>query len=428
MSRPDLCRPWEHALSRRRVLGNLAGTALAGMVGSAARAADSGPPAAPDKQILFIWLDGGISQLESWDPKPNTRFGGPFRAIDTSVSGVRVSELMPNTAKVMHHLTLVRNMHTEDNNHSSGVPRILRGDPSNRGVDYPYFGSAVANLMGPGASGLPPYMWVKPGSGGFKGASAGFLGDKFGALAFGDGNPPDNLVPPESISAERRIARDKLRARFDQRYAARRRGGATEAQTHAFDMARKLMEERHLFEAANLPEADRDRYGHNDLGQHLLLARNLLEAGVRFVQVTSYGWDTHGDNFNAHASLVPKFDRAFAAVVEDLHQRGMLENTLVIAMSEFGRTPRINGHAGRDHWAEAWSLAMAGTGLKSGTVVGATEDDGVFVKDRGFDIGHAFHTWYRALGIDPEETHFMNGDQPLPIAHDEMFAIEEALS
>jgi hypothetical protein len=256
--------------------------------------------------------------------------------------------------------------------------------------------------------------------------TSGFLGAKFGALAFGEGQPPENLIG--SLPAARDDARDRLRRRFDQRHGRLRRKDVTEAQTHVYDMARKLMAERHLFEAANLSDEDKERYGRNDLGQHLLLARNLLEAGVRFVQVTSYGWDTHGDNFNAHASLVPKFDRAFASVLEDLHRRGMLDHTLVIAMSEFGRTPRINGHAGRDHWPEAWSLAMAGAGLKAGTVVGATEDDGVFVKDRGFDIGHVFHTWYRALGIDPEESAFMNGEQPLPIAHDEMHPIHEALA
>ena len=154
MSNQNLCKPWEHNWSRRRVLGTLAGTALG--IGAAKASETAHRFATSDKQILFIWLDGGMSQLESWDPKPNTEFGGPYRSIKTSIPGVHVSELMPRTAKLMHLLTVVRNMHTEDNNHSSGVPRILRGDPLNRGVDYPYFGSAVAKLMGPGGSGLPP--------------------------------------------------------------------------------------------------------------------------------------------------------------------------------------------------------------------------------------------------------------------------------
>jgi uncharacterized protein (DUF1501 family) len=149
---------------------------------------------------------------------------------------------------------------------------------------------------------------------------------------------------------------------------------------------------------------------------------------VRFVKVNSFGWDTHGDNFNGHASLVPKFDRAFAAILEDLAATGLLEHTLVIAMSEFGRTPRINGHIGRDHWPEAWSVAMAGTGLKPGAVVGATNDKGTFVQDNAQDIGSLFHTWFSALGIDSEKVEYDNNGQPLPVAHDEMTPIKEVLA
>jgi hypothetical protein len=144
----------------------------------------------------------------------------------------------------------------------------------------------------------------------------------------------------------------------------------------------------------------------------------MLEAGVTFVKVTSYGWDTHGDNFNGQGSLVPQFDRPFAANIEDLHDRGMLDHVLVIAMSEFGRTPRINGHLGRDHWPEAWSLATAGTGIQKGVVVGKTNDKGTWVRGAEHDIGHLFHTWFRALGIDPRTTEYDNGRQPLPIAHE----------
>jgi uncharacterized protein (DUF1501 family) len=153
----------------------------------------------------------------------------------------------------------------------------------------------------------------------------------------------------------------------------------------------------------------------------------MIEAGVRFVKVTSYGWDTHGDNFHGHQSLMPRFDQPFAAVVEDLSERGLLENTLVIAMSEFGRTPRINGSVGRDHWPESWSLALAGTGLKSGLVVGKTNADGTFVDGDGYDIGHMFHTWFRALGIDSSEE-YDNDGQPLPIAHEGCAPIAELLA
>jgi hypothetical protein len=421
---PNLCKPWEHGLSRRQLLGGLAGTGCSSLFNPLlARELE-----ASEKQVLFIWLDGGISQLESWDPKPNTRFGGPYRSIPSAIPGIHVSELMPKMAKRMDQLTVVRSVSTQDNNHSSGVPRMLQGDPANRGVTYPFFGSAVAKLLGPCKSGLPPYIWVKPGSGGFKSVHAGFLGPKYGALAFGEGEPPGNLVRPETITADSDDTRNALRVRLNERFARGRRPQVGDAQAHVYNTGHTLMEKRHLFDATSLPEKDLDRYGRNDLGKHLLVARNMIEAGVRFVQVTSYGWDTHGDNFNAHASMVPKFDQAFAMLLDDLRERGMLENVLVVAMSEFGRTPRVNGHGGRDHWAEAWSMAMAGCGLQAGAVIGSTDKEGVFVNDQGYDVGHLFHTWYHALGIDSLNVEFMNRDQPLPIAHHEMFPIKEALA
>lgn len=149
---------------------------------------------------------------------------------------------------------------------------------------------------------------------------------------------------------------------------------------------------------------------------------------MTFVKVNSYGWDTHGDHFNGHLNLMPKFDQAFAAMIDDLSQRSMLENVLVIAMSEFGRTPRINGHIGRDHWPEAWSVAMAGGGLQRGAVVGATNDLGTFVATEEYDIGHLFHTWFTALGIDTKKVEYDNAGQPLPIAHDEMHPVKELLA
>src|SRR5437763_10632678 len=176
------CQPVDHQLSRREWLG-VGATAGAGLF----RPALAEAARKKGKQVIFIWLDGGMSQLESWDPKPNTAFGGPFRAIPTSVPGVHVSETLPHTAKQMHRLAVVRSVCTQDDSHSAGVDRIQRGDPKNRGVVYPYFGSAVAKWVGPGDSGLPPYVWIKPGNGGFLAHDAGFLGPKYGVLAFGDG-------------------------------------------------------------------------------------------------------------------------------------------------------------------------------------------------------------------------------------------------
>jgi len=423
-----LCTPWEHAISRRHFLGAGAGALAMGALGGLLSRAAAEEMKKRDKQVLFVWLDGGMSQLESWDPKPHTTFGGPFRSIPTNVPGVHFSELMPKLAKQMHRLCVVRSLSTKDNAHSSGVERIQRGDPKTRGVPYPYFGSAVAKLMGPGESKLPPYVWIKPGSGGFRPDDAGFLGPKYGSLAFGDGKPPENLLRHPSLSAEEDDARNELRARLNQRYAAHRVPEYTEANSYVFDTARELMKRADIFDNTKLPAADVDRYGSHDLGRHLLIARRMLEAGVRFVKVTSYGWDTHGDNFNAHASLMPKFDQSFSAILDDLAASGQLEHTLVIAMSEFGRTPRVNGHAGRDHWPEAWSLAMAGCGVRKGVVIGETNELGTWVKSDGYDIGSLFHTWFAALGINSVSDEYMNKGQPLPIAHEEMKPIKEALA
>jgi uncharacterized protein (DUF1501 family) len=418
-----LCTPVEHLQSRRQFFG-AAGTALAGLA----------TPAVADalrkqrRQVLFIWLDGGMSQLESWDPKPNTPFGGPLRAIPTTVPGIHISETLPHCARVMKHLAIVRSVSTKDNSHSAGVDRIQRGDPKNRGVVYPFFGSAVAKLVGEGDSALPPYIWVKPMSGGFIPKDAGFLGAKYGALALGDGKPPENLLRPKELTAEEDDERNELRKLIDANYAEQRRKENTEANTQAFEMASQLQKKIELFDVSKLPQKDQDRYGTHDLGRHLLLARRLLEEGVTFVKVTSYGWDSHGDHFNQALSQHPRFDRPFAAIIEDLHDRGMFDQVLVIVCAEFGRTPRINGHIGRDHWPEAWSVCMAGRGIKRGVVAGKTNDKGTDVATDPVDIGGLFHTWYRALGIDPTKVEFRNATQPLPIAHEDMKPVAEVLA
>jgi hypothetical protein len=407
----------------------MAGGALgAGALGGLASPAPAEAMAQGEKQVVFIWLDGGISQLESWDPKPNTEHGGPFRAIPTSVPGIHFCELLEHTARQAHHLAIVRSLHTQDDSHSAGVARINRGDPKNRGVVYPFLGSAVAKLMGPTSSNLPPYVWVKPYSGGFKAEDAGFLGAKYGALALGDGQPPENLVLHPSLTLEEDAARNELRELFNRRYVARRRPDWTDASSHVYDVAHKLMERMDLFDESTIADRDRERYGGHDLGRHMLLARRLIEAGVRFVKVNSYHWDTHGDNFNGSQSLIPQFDKPFAALIEDLADRGLLDRVLVIAISEFGRTPRINSHVGRDHWPQAWSVAMAGAGLKRGLTVGQTNALGTFVEGQEHDIGHLFHTWFKALGVPQEMMEYDNHGQPLPVAHDDCGPIEEVLA
>jgi hypothetical protein len=378
--------------------------------------------------VLFVWLDGAMSQLESWDPKPGTQFGGPFKSIQTRLPGVRLSELMPRMAEQMHRFSIVRSMHTRFEDHSLAVDPIQRGDPKNRGVAYPFLGPAVVKLLGDNGSGLPPYIHIKPGSGGFNHQDAGFLGPEFGALALGDGNPPANMTPPDSLSAERDQARRELRDIVNERFTKQRVRQLSNTYEHTFRIARQMMNHRPLFDPSRLDPKDIERYGGTEFGRHMLQARRLLEAGVTFVKVTMYHWDTHGDNFNCHLSGVPQVDRALACMLEDLNERGLYEHTVVVVLSEFGRTPKINARVGRDHWPACWSLGLGGGGIKPGVVVGATNAKGTFVDGEEHDIGHVFHTVFRALGIDPAKTEYDNNGQPLPIANDDCSAIKELLA
>lgn len=426
------CHGPEHHWSRRQLLGGLAGGAAGVAAGGLGLSGLLQPEVAAaarkkSRQVLFIWLDGGISQLETWDPKPNTEFGGPFRAIPTSLPGVQFSELVPETAKRLHKLTLIRSMSTKDEAHSSGVPRIQRGDPKNRGVTYPYLGSALAKLRPP-ENNLPPYVWIKPGRGGFIWQDAGFLGAKYGSLALGEGKPPIHINRPETITDEIDEARQRLRRAANTRFRKGRRSSDVDAYESSYEMALQLMRRKELFDDSLLSPRDVERYGRHPLGRHLLQARRLLEAGVQFVKVNSYHWDTHGDNFNMHLDLVPQVDKPFAAIIDDLEDRGMLDHVLVVLMSEFGRTPKINSRVGRDHWPEAWSVMMAGCGLKPGVVVGKTTANGAFCDGVEFDIGHLFHTIFRCVGVDPAKTEYDNNGQPLPIAHDDCGPIKEVMA
>ncbi len=423
------CHSPQHDWSRRQVLGALAGGTVVGAAGLShlLEPAIAKEIRKQQKQVLFIWLDGGISQLESWDPKPNTEFGGPFRAIPTSVPGVHFSELVPETAKRMDKLAVIRSMCTKDENHSTGVPRVQRGDPKNRGVTYPFLGSALAKLRPPDND-LPPYVWIKPGRGGFIWQDAGFLGAKYGALALGEGKPPIHIHRPESITDEIDDARQQLRRNVNERYRQRRHSSDIDAYESSYDMALQLMKRRDLFDDSLLSPQDIERYGTHPLGRHLLQARRLLEAGVQFVKVNSYHWDTHGDNFNMHLDLVPQIDRPFAAIIDDLDERGMLDNVLVVLMSEFGRTPKINSRIGRDHWPEAWSLVLAGCGVKRGVVVGKTTSNGAWCDADEYDIGHLFHTVFHCMGVNAAGTEYLNNGQPLPIAHDDCGPIREVMA
>ena len=412
-------------ITRRDALHTLAG-ASAALAACGSLRAD--PAKSTAKQVLFVWLDGAMSQFESWDPKPGTRFGGPFQAIQSKLPGVVLSELMPQMAQRMDRFSVVRSMHTKYEDHSKGVIPIQQGDPKNRGVTYPLLGSAVVKLLDATRNELPPYIHIKPGSGGFMFQDAGFLGPKYGALALGDGKAPPNLVAPREAEASRADRRKQIRDRLNSRFAQGRSAEASDAYNHTYRIAEQMARNAKLFDSEGLLPQDVARYGGSQFGRHLLQARQLIEAGVTFVKVTMYHWDTHGDNFNCHLDGVTQVDMALSALLDDLKDRGLYDQTLVLVLSEFGRTPKINARVGRDHWPECWSLGLGGGGIRTGIVLGKTNDLGTFNAQDEFDIGHVYHTVFRALGIDAALEEYDNGGQPLPIAHEGYQAIADLLA
>jgi uncharacterized protein (DUF1501 family) len=424
------CRSPEHGIARRSFLGGLAaglGFAGAGGLGNVVRTAAADELARKQKQVLLIYLAGGASQLETWDPKPGTDTGGPFRAIPTSVPGVHISELLPYSALQMHRLSIVRSVNTEENDHGKGAYFMQTGrrqDPAN---DYPHLGAVAARCLAPEDTPLPGFIHILPGGSGIGQSDAAFLGPQYASVTLGDGKPPANIVRPESIAEASDQARQALRRQLTNRFNQGRRTAATEAYTSTFDQALRLMEQRQLFDVSQEPPADLDRYGTHDFGRHALLARRLIENDVTFVKLSHREYDTHYENFDFHIEQMGEFDRTFATLIDDLAQRGRLESTLVIVMAEFGRTPQINLYYGRDHWGHAWSVALAGCGIQPGAVVGKTNDNGTAVVDRQVHGGHLFHTYLRAVGLDSTGQFDVDG-RPVQMADPAASAIEELLA
>ena len=424
------CNSPEHALSRRQFLvGSAVGAA--GVIGfqQMLSPANAQELRRQEKRVLVIFLAGGVSQLETWDPKPGTNTGGPFLSIPTSVPGTRISELLPYTATQMHRLCLVRGLNTADDDHGRGAYIMQTGRRPTPGERYPHLGSAVAKLLGNEDSPLPGYIHISPrgDGGGFNRNDAAFLGPRYASVTLADGAPPANLFRPPTLTELADSERNDIRAQLDQRFIQTHRSADTEAYTNSYAQATEIMRQQQIFEIAREPAGLRERYGTHEFGRHCLLARRLLENGITFVKVTHSNYDTHHENFDFHIEQLGEFDRTFATLLDDLQQRGLLDRTLVIVMSEFGRTPTINRNFGRDHWSRAWSVAMAGCGIRGGACVGRTNDNGTQVTDRQVHGGHLFHTYFRALGLDPKSNYYING-RPIPKADPKASAIEEVLA
>jgi uncharacterized protein (DUF1501 family) len=415
-------------LSRRTFLGTaVGGLGLASGFSGLVQPAVSAELNRRERQVLLIWLAGGASQLETWDPKPGTETGGPFRSIETSLPGVRISELMPMTARQMHRIALVRGVNTKEDDHGKGYYFMHTGRREVPGQEYPHLGSLTAKYLTSEQNPLPGYVHIQPGGGGLSGREAAFLGPKYGSLVLGNGHAPANTTRAGSLGDAGAAGREALRCQLNDRFARRRRTAETDAYTTTYDQARQLMARREVFDVTKEPARDLDRYGTHDFGRHCLLARRLLEAGVTFVKVTHSNYDTHNENFDFHLEQVGEFDQSFSALLDDLAQRGRLEHTLIVVMSEFGRTPHINHLYGRDHWSAAWSVALAGAGIKPGVVLGKTNKNGTAVVDGQVHAGHLFHTYLRAVGLDPSDAFEANG-RAIQVADPTASAIKDLLA
>ncbi len=324
-------------------------------------------------------------------------------------------------------MALVRSINTMENDHGKGHYIMETGRRQEPAMEYPTLGAVSAKLFGAG-EGLPGHLVIRPQKGGgFNKKDAAFLGPRYASVTLGDGEPPANIVRPPDLTAETDRQRNDLRAKMDQRFLQARKTAETEAYTHSFDQAEQLMARKDVFDLGKESASLREKYGTHDFGRHCLLARRLIENGATFVKVVHSNYDTHHENFDFHIEQLGEFDRPFATLIEDLAVRGLLEHTLVIVMSEFGRTPTINRNYGRDHWGTAWSVALAGAGIKPGAVVGKTNANGTAVVDRQVGGGHLFHTYFRALGIDSRKNHYIN-QRPIPMADPKAEPIKEVLA
>ena len=411
------CGSEEHLIARRQFLGGVA-------VGTGAVLGGLGTFASPDavakmvkdqKRMIVVRMAGGLSQLESWDPKPGTDTGGPFRSIPTSAPGVRISELLPHTAKVMHHLSLVRGINTHNGDHGKGTYMMLTGRHKTPGQSYPELGAVVARSLDSNALTLPGHIKVSSDGSGSRNNDSAYLGPKYASISLGGGKPPAHTERPKEVTEAAEKNQNSFRRLANDRFALRRRTAETDAYVESFEQAQELMRQRDVFDLSKEPEKEHERYGKTDFAKHCLLARRLVEKGVTYVQVTHSNYDTHNENFNFHFEQLGEFDQPFATLVADLAARGLLDHTLIVVLSEFGRTPKINARYGRDHWGNAWSVCLGGTGIVRGGVVGETNKNGTAVTKDQCDAGHLFHTYLKALGMSSRK-HFKIGGQKIPLA------------
>jgi hypothetical protein len=374
------------------------------------------------KSVITIFLPGGMAHQETFDPKPfaPVEYRGPLGSIDTNVPGVRVGELLPQTATVADKLAICRSMTHGEAAHERGTHNMFTGYRPSPALQYPSMGSVVAHEFGP-RNNLPPYVCIPNQPNEY--AGTGYLSSSYAGFSLGsdpaDGNfKVKDLSLPGGVDEPRFDKRRRMLDVVNEHFRTKEESDSLDALDTFYERAYSLISSekaRDAFDMAKEPDAIKDEYGRNQAGMRMLLARRLVESGVRFVTLTYGGWDMHDNIAGAMRGQLPAFDQGFAALIRDLDRRGLLASTLVCVCSEFGRTPKINGTAGRDHWPKVFSVVMAGGGLKQGIVHGSSnatasepEDDPLTVEDWATTI-------YDRLGIVADKELMAPGDRPIEI-------------
>ncbi len=377
------------------------------------RLLEAAEPHAKAKAMILLWMQGGPSQLDTFDPKPGTETGGPFKAIETRIDGARLSEHMPRLAQAPG-LSIVRSLHSKDPNHDTARYLLHTGYRVDSTVQHPHLGSLIAKELGQGVEGLPACITV----GNDPGVGAGYLEPELAPLFIEKvDNPLEDLNLPRGVTAFRFEDREELLAAQNEAFARTHKDLRVERHREAQKRALALVRSTHVkaFDVTAEPEKTRALYGDAAFGKACLMARRLVQEGVRFVEVTLADWDTHADNFNRTKGLMAQLDRGMSGLLADLDDTGLLGSTLVVCMGEFGRTPKVNAAQGRDHFTRAFSAALAGGGIASSRAIGRTSALGTEVEERPVSVQDLFATIYGQLGVDTTREYTSQSGRPIKV-------------
>ncbi|MGE5191991.1 MAG: DUF1501 domain-containing protein [Deltaproteobacteria bacterium] len=406
------------------------GVSYSGWLGWLARSSLAGPSGggARQRSCILLWMNGGPSQLDTFDLKPGHKNGGPYQEIATAVPGIRISEHLPGIAKQAREMAIIRSMSSKEGDHGQATHMMLTGYREQEAVRYPELGSIISKELGKPDNELPNFVSVSPFR--FSNAGAGFLGPQYAPLLVtGDSDNPqaranmsvENLMPAKGGDLASLQSRFELLEFVQGEFNRRYKGESAVSHKANYERAVRMVKSqaRSAFKLEDEPAALRDAYGRNRFGQGCLLARRLVERDVPFVEVTLAGpqqnWDTHANNFEVVKKLSEILDPAWSTLMTDLKERGLLETTLIVWMGEFGRTPAINAQKGRDHFPVAWSTVLAGGGIKGGQVWGDTGASGMQVEKDPVSVPDYLATICAALGIDYTKENITAEGRPIPI-------------